>query len=122
MSQKIKSLKLPTEELTDIDVIFVSMYSLILEKLESEPGKGIIVSKGNPNQRKISWKKLMKLCHELEDYFIFRGFHEKNTTCDSCCYWKSISEESPHMGFCKKTKSQPIHRWFSCKYHKEENT
>lgn len=68
MKQEIGSMKEQTgEKVTDFDVVFTALYNLIFEKLQTEPGKGIIVCKGLPNQRRVKWEKAMKMAHTLED-------------------------------------------------------
>lgn len=119
MSTEIWSLHPKDETISDLDAIFMILYSLLTEKLEQEPKKGIILSKGNPNQRKISWIKSMKLAHTLEDYFAFRKQLLSDQVCESCKHWSSISEASPHMGCCIKRGKKPIHKWYTCKRFEE---
>ena len=77
MKQLIGTMKGPTEPIDDLDVLFVAVYNLLYEKIQQEPKKGIVVSKGNPNQRKVTWKEIMEIAHEMEDYFIFRKLRFK---------------------------------------------
>lgn len=105
----------PDEEISDIAVVFCALYNLLLDKIETEPDKGLIISKGNPNQRKVSWKKISSMAHSLEDYFIFREQVTGNGCCKSCDNWCSISKGSPHMGMCKKYNKRPVHELHSCK-------
>ena len=115
MKQKIGSMKSPTEPVTDLDVFFFAAYNLIYEKIETEPNKGIIVNKGEETQRKAKWKEIMAIAHVVEDFFTFREMRVGNDTCENCKYWKSLSNDSPHMGRCIKNKIEPIHIMNSCK-------
>lgn len=119
MSKEIWSLHPKDETISDLDATFMILYSLLTEKLEQEPKKGIILSKGNPNQRKIPWVKAMRLSHTLEDYFTFRKQLIGSQVCENCRYWLSISEASPHMGCCMKRNKKPIHKWYTCKRFEE---
>lgn len=113
MKQYIDTVK--TEEpITDVDVVFTALYNLLYEKIQEEPNKGIVVSKGNPNQRKVHWSKVMKMAHMLEDFFTFREMHHGDKTCENCMHWRSVSEVSPHMGCCKKHNKQDMHALHCC--------
>lgn len=115
MKQKIGTMKSPDEPITDLDVLFVAVYNLIYEKIEQEPNKGIVVSKGNPNQRKVTWKKVMQIAHMLEDFFIMREQRTGCKTCEECDHWKCISEVSPHIGVCTNYNKNHMHKFNSCK-------
>lgn len=105
----------PDKPVSDLDVVFVALYNLLAEKLETEPNKGIVVSKGNPNQRKASWKEIMIMAHAMEDFFTFRKQRTGCRECQRCKRWKSISKASPHWGECSKRKVEPVHAFSSCK-------
>lgn len=115
MKQKINTMKPPTEPITDLDIAFVAIYNLIYEKMEQEPNKGIVVSKGNPNQRKAKWSEVMEITHALEDFFILRKHRTGNKTCSECRYWESISKASTHIGRCNKYNRSYLHEFSSCK-------
>lgn len=119
MKERIGSLHPKDEALSDLDAVFMVVYNILAEKIEEDPKKGIILSKGNPNQRKLSWVKAMKLAHMLEDYFVFRRQLTGDSTCEYCKYLSSISEASPHMGCCMKRNKKPIHKWYTCKKFEE---
>lgn len=118
MKQQIGTMKPITEPITDIDVVFVALYNLLYEKLQTEPNKGIVVSKGNANQRKATWKEVMHLAHSLEDYFSLREIGTRRKSCYKCKNWKSTSEASPHLGLCK-SKNISMHKFGSCADIKE---
>lgn len=115
MKQKIGSMKSVTEPVTDLDVFFLAVYNLIYEKIETEPNKGIIVNKGQETQRKAKWAEIMAIAHIVEDFFIFREMRVGEDICGTCKYWRSTSEDSPHMGKCIKNKTEPIHVLNTCK-------
>lgn len=115
MKQPIKTMKPPSEPITDLDVAFVAFYNLVYERIEKEPNKGIVVSKGNPNQRKATWGEVMRIAHMLEDFFILRKQRTGNRTCEECSHWRPISKASPHIGECKKYGTRYIHKFSSCK-------
>lgn len=115
MKQKIGTMLGPEEPISDLDVVFMALYNLLYEKIETEPNKGIIISKGNPNQRKVLWKDVMRMAHALEDFFIFRKQRTGCQVCQLCKSWESISQASPHMGCCNKRKQEPVHAFSSCK-------
>ena len=118
MKQKIGTMLPPTEPVSDLHVVFCALYNLLYEKIEAEPNKGIVVSKGNPNQRKVTWKEVMLIAHALEDFFIFRKQRTGFKECQMCEYWESVSQASPHMGRCNKKKQEPVHAFSSCKKFK----
>lgn len=113
--EKITSLKPVDEPLTDLDVVFFAIYNLIYEKIENDTNKGIVVSRGNPNQRKVSWKKVMSIAHMLEDFFALRKQRTGCRTCEECKHWKSVSIASPHLGKCTRYNKDSIHKFNSCK-------
>lgn len=115
LKQKIGTLKPIDEPVTDLDVAFVAIYNVLYEKIEQEPNKGIVVSKGNPNQRKATWKEIMSIAHMLEDFFILREQRTGCKTCEECAYWKSMSVASPHIGECTKYGKKYLHKFNSCK-------
>ena len=115
MKQKIDTAKLKDELITDVDVVFTALYNLLYEKIQSEPNKGIVVSKGNPNQRKVKWSEVMKMSHMLEDFFTFREMHHGNRICKNCENWRSVSSASPHMGQCIKYSRRFMHSLHCCK-------
>lgn len=115
MKQKIKTMKPPTEPITDLDVAFTAIYNVLYEKFEKEPNKGIVVSKGNPNQRKVTWEEVLYIAHMLEDFFILRKQRTGCRTCEECRHWKSVSTTSPHIGVCPKYGKKYIHKFHSCK-------
>lgn len=115
MKQKIGTLKPINEPITDLDVAFVAIYNVLYEKLEKEPNKGIIVSKGNPNQRKATWAEVMSTAHMLEDFFVMREQRTGCKTCEECKHWESISLASPHIGKCCKYDKLLVHKFHSCK-------
>ncbi len=122
MKQKIGTLKPVDEPTTDLDVVFVAIYNLIYEKIEQEPKRGIVVSKGNPNQRKVTWDEVMRYAHMLEDFFQLREMRTGCKTCGECVYWKSVSKASPHLGKCLKHKEDLIHQLNSCKKYQPRRT
>lgn len=115
LKQKIGTMKPIDEPITDLDVAFVAIYNLLYERIEQEPNKGIVVSKGNPNQRKATWKEVMLITHMLEDFFIMRKQRTGCNTCEECVHWKSVSVASPHMGRCEKYNKDYMHKFNSCK-------
>lgn len=115
MIDRVGTMKGPEAPLSDMDVAFLAAYNLLLEKLEQEPKKGIVLSKGNPNQRKVSWKKVMQIMHSLEDYFTFWEQVTGSKRCSECQNWENVSEASPHLGRCNKYKKYPMHGMHSCK-------
>lgn len=115
MKQKIGTMKPPTEPVSDMDMVFLALYNLLYEKIESEPNKGIVFSKGNPNQRKATWKEIIIMAHALEDFFTFRKQRTGCKECQLCKYWTSVSQASPHMGHCKKKGVEPVHAFSSCR-------
>ena len=114
MKQHIDTLRPYDDPITDIDVVFTAMYNLLYEKIQNEPNKGIVVSKGNPNQRKVLWSDVMRMAHMLEDFFIFREMHHGDQTCGNCKYWTSVSKASPHMGHCNKHNKANMHALHCC--------
>lgn len=115
MKQKIGTMLSPNEPISDRSVVFCALYNLLYERIETEPNKGIIVSKGNPNQRKVSWKEIMVMAHAMEDFFLFRESRTGHKECQLCSHWESISKTSPHMGRCNKRGQWPVHALSSCK-------
>jgi len=115
MKQNIQTIKGPNQIITDVDVVFVAMYNLLYEKVQTEPNKGIVVSKGNPNQRKVRWSDVLRMTHMLEDFFRFREEHIGCRTCRNCINWKSVSKASPHMGYCTRQDKQDMHMLHCCK-------
>lgn len=115
LKQKVGTMKPIDEPVTDLDVVFVAVYNILYEKIEQEPNKGIVVSKGNPNQRKATWDEVMKMAHMLEDFFILRKQRTGNKTCEECKHWRSVSKASPHLGECTKYHKRYIHKFSSCK-------
>lgn len=123
MKQLIGTMKGPTEPIDDLDVLFVAVYNLLYEKIQNEPKKGIVVSKGNPNQRKATWKEIMEIAHEMEDYFMFRNLRTGCDICEKCSNFQSVSEVSPHRGQCKARGLILIHGWGSChRYFERRDT
>ena len=119
MKQLIGTMKDPIEPIDDLDVLFVAVYNLLYEKIQQEPKKGIVVSKGNPNQRKVIWKDVMEIAHEMEDYFIFRKLRTGCDTCEKCKNFQSVSDVSPYKGQCKARGLTLVHAWGSCRSHFE---
>lgn len=119
MKQHIDTVKPYDDPITDVDVVFTALYNLVYEKIQAEPNKGIVVSKGNPNQRKVKWPDVMKMSHMLEDFFIFREMHHGNRVCSDCKNWISVSTASPHMGHCKKYDKRYMHSLHCCKCWEE---
>jgi len=118
MKQQIGTMK--TEEpIDDLDVLFVAVYNLLYEKIQEEPKKGIVVSKGNPNQRKAKWKEIMEIAHEAEDYFMFRKLRTGCDICEKCKHFESVSDVSPYRGRCKARGLSLVHAWGSCQRHFE---
>lgn len=115
MKQRIGTMLPPTEPVTDLSVAFVAFYNLIAEKLEEEPNKGIVVSKGNPNQRKATWSEVMEIAHTMEDYFILRKVRLGCKCCNECTWWRTASAAAPHIGCCGLRKKANIHAYDGCK-------
>ena len=115
MKQKIGTMKPSDEPVSDMDLVFLALYNLLCEKIETEPHKGIVHSKGKPNQRKATWGELIVMAHALEDFFSFRKSRTGCQVCQLCKSWESISQASPHMGKCKKRGVAPVHAFSSCR-------
>lgn len=115
MKQKIGTMKPINEPVSDLDMVFLALYNLLNEKIEDEPNKGIVYSKGNPNQRRATWKEIIIMAHALEDFFSLRRQRTGCRECQMCRHWESISKASPHMGQCKKKRVEPVHAYSSCK-------
>lgn len=122
MKQKIGTLKGPEEPITDLDAAFVAFYNLLYEKIEYEPKKGIVISKGLPNQRKVTWKELMAIAHMLEDFFAMRKQRTGGDICELCKSWAPSSVESPHIGFCNRHNKPLVHKFNSCKGFKRRKS
>lgn len=120
MKQKIGHVGSTEELISDAQVVFHAVYNLLYEKIEQEPNKGIVVSKGNPNQRKVSWSKVLRMAHMLEDFFALRSQRCGEEVCQTCKYWESISEVSPWMGACKKYTKR-MHALERCKKWRESS-
>lgn len=118
MKQKVKLMIPDSEEITDIQATFVALHNLLLEQLEKEPNKGIIIQKGRPNQYKLKWKKALYYLLMLEDYFILRDPKKGACVCKQCIHWSSVSTQSPHLGKCNKKQSM-VHALHCCKGFKE---
>lgn len=115
MKQHITTLRQPTDPVTDVDVVFTALYNLLYERIEQEPNKGIIICKGQPNERRVKWQKVMNLAHMMEDFFMFRAMRVGDRTCGNCRYFKPTSTASPHMGRCTKSNKEPMHILHCCK-------
>ena len=115
MKQKIRSMLSPEESVSDLNLVFCALYNLLYEKIETEPNKGIVVCKGKPNQRRVTWPEVMKMAHAVEDFFIFRKQRTGGRECQLCEHWASVSQASPHMGRCKKTGVELVHAFSSCR-------
>lgn len=115
MKQKIGTMKSVSEPVSDLDMVFLALYNLLYEKIEKEPNKGIVFSKGNPNQRKATWKELIIMAHALEDFFTFREQRTGCQVCQLCEHWASVSQASSHMGRCKKKGVEPVHAFSNCR-------
>ena len=118
MKQKVDILIPDDEEITDIQATFVAMYSLLLDRMEKEPNKGMVIQKGKPNQYKLKWKRAMYCLHMMEDYFTLRDPKKGAAVCERCRHWDSISIQSPHLGKCRK-KQTLVHALSCCKDLKE---
>lgn len=119
MKQKIGIVKQAEDPISDLDVVFCAVYNLLYEKLEAEPNKGIVVSKGSPNQRKETWESVLLLAHMVEDYLRIHVQGDKGFQCDNCSHWRGISNQSPHIGECSLRKRKPVHKWYHCKKFQE---
>ena len=119
MKQKIGSLIPETQVVSDMDMVFMAMYNLMYDRVETEPNKGIVVCKGKPNQRKATWKEVLVMAHMLEDYFMCKRVRNHSKECFHCKYWESISKASPHLGRCNKRAIEPVHMLETCKKFKE---
>ena len=115
MKQKIGTMKPINEPVSDLDMVFLALYNLLYEKIEKEPNKGIVFSKGNPNQRKATWKELIIMAHALEDFFVLRKQRTRCQVCQLCEHWTSVSQASPHMGRCNKKGVEPVHAFSNCR-------
>lgn len=122
MKQQIGTMKSSTDTIEDLDVLFVALYNLLYEKIQAEPKKGIVISKGNPNQRKVTWKEVMSIAHEAEDYFALRRARTGCDICEHCSSFQSVSEVSTHIGKCKLRELSLIHGWGSCKKYSERSS
>lgn len=122
MKQQIGTMKSSTDSIEDLDVLFIALYNLLYEKIQAEPKKGIVVSKGNPNQRKVTWKEIMDITHEAEDYFTLRRARTGCDICEHCNGFQSVSEISPHIGKCNTRGIPLIHGWGSCKKYSERRS
>lgn len=120
MKHQIHTMKEQTgEPVSDLGMVFLAMYNLLYEKMEQEPGKGIVACKGLPNERKVGWKKLMRLAHELEDYFMIKKLNGCGDVCQVCNNWGSVSRVSPHLGYCQ-LKAKSKHAFDTCNSYKRE--
>lgn len=118
MKQHIGTMKTPAEAIDDLDVLFVAVYNLIYEKMQEEPNKGIVVSKGNPNQRRATWDEVMRIAHQAEDYFTIRKMRTGCDTCENCSNFDLVNNYS-RLGNCKARNLILVHSWGSCKTHFE---
>lgn len=119
MKQQIGTMQGPDEVIDDLDVLFIAVYNLLYEKIQQEPKKGIVISKGNPNQRKVRWKEILEIAHEAEDYFTFRKIRTGCDICGKCNNFQSVSEVSPYKGRCKARGLTLVHAWGSCQRYFE---
>lgn len=115
MKQRVTDLIPEDRPVSDLDALFLAVYNLIYEKIQLEPNKGIVVSKGKPNQRKVPWTTVMKTAHELEDYFRLREQNTNGRICEECSSWSSQSKASPYLGLCSRKGDSYVHGLSSCK-------
>lgn len=115
MKQQIPTMHQPNDPVTDVDVVFTAIYNMLYERIEQEPNKGIIVCKGQSNERRVKWSKVMNMAHMLEDFFVFRSMRVGDRVCGNCQYFKPTSQACPHMGRCNKSNKEPMHILHCCK-------
>lgn len=120
MKQDIGYIGEPKAPISDESVVFTAVYNLLYEKLQEEPHKGIIVYGGNSSKRKVSWSKVLRMAHMLEDFFSLRRQRCGEEVCQTCKHWESISEVSPWMGACKKYTKR-MHALERCKKWRESS-
>lgn len=86
------------KELSDLEALFIVVDKLIDKAIEEGSKKGVVLSKGNSNQKKVPYLKLKKDLEALYNGYAVKGCFSIGV-CQTCTRFQSIGSTGT-LGKC----------------------
>lgn len=103
--------------ISDYEAFFILVEKLIKEKTE-QGAKGIVIAKGQPNEKKFSYTQAGLVLQTLENSAAIRGCFSFGV-CYTCKKYDTMSYPSGFMGTCKLDRKE--HGYYdTCDKHSKE--
>lgn len=104
--------------ISDLEALLIVMERLLTAKLEQKPNAGITLAKGQPNERKFSYKEAKKVLSALAQYAGVKGMISIGI-CQTCTHFDSRAYDTRTMGTCSLSR-KTVHCFDTCSCHSKE--
>jgi hypothetical protein len=104
-------------QLSNLEALLILTDKMLCKKLEEKPKAGVTLCKGQPNERKLSYREAQGYLQALRDYFGALGCFSLGV-CETCTRYTPDPSGSP-FGSCR-TGGNMVHKWHSCDRHSKE--
>lgn len=103
--------------ISDYEALFIMVESLIASKIQ-EGSKGIVIAKGQPNEKKFSYIHASEVLKNLENAAALRGCFSFGV-CYTCKKWDSRLYSESSMGVCSIDRKEH-YCYDTCDKHSKE--
>lgn len=106
------------KHISDLEAFLSVARKLIIDRIEENPKAGIILAKGNKNERKVRYSDALRYADSLESFLGTRGMFSIGV-CQTCKYLDRKPIPDSYYGKCKIHKIT-VHEYESCLEHSKE--
>ena len=85
--------------ISDIEILFHILDKLMDEKLEENPKSGLIMNKGEKNEKRMKYTQAQDKLKALYTYFAEKGTFSIGC-CETCSKWNSEMSSTGYLGKC----------------------
>ena len=98
--------------INELEATLILVEKLLQRQIDAG-GKGIIISKGNTNEVKLTYKKALKVIHSIDKSFSYKGCKSYGI-CQTCKKFDSRGFTDGEFGYCG---SEMKHKYDTCQNH-----
>lgn len=104
--------------ISDLEALFIVLKKCVNDKVTAGSPSGMVLARGQKNERKIKYTEAQKLLAELESYFGVRGCFSLGI-CDTCSFFNQAGHGNKAFGTCQRS-DRMVHRIDSCVNHSRD--
>lgn len=98
--------------ISELEATLILLEKIIQQKIDAG-AKGLIISRGNPNEVKLSYKRALKVLGSIDKCFAYKGCKSLGI-CQTCTKFNTAKFEDKEFGHCG---SEMKHKYDTCQNH-----